>query len=448
VADGAAADGSAADAAATTDRAVRAPLAAPPADLPPPVPLADADWPQFRGPDRNGTSRERRLLRQWPAGGPARLWETAVGEGYAAPSAAAGRVYLNDYDAARQEWLVRCLQLDTGAPIWRYATPKRIRPNHAITRTAPTTDGAFVFAMDPKCELHCLDARDGRLLWRLSLPEAFGTPIPPWYNGQSPLATDDAVVVATGGRRLLAALDKATGRTLWETPNPDGAPLSHASIMPATIDGVAQYVYLSLSGVYGVAADDGRLLWQLPWKFNVAVPTSATILPGGQIFITSCYQAPTGVCQVALRNGVWTAEEVRRLPPGGWNSEVHTPIVYGGRLYGVGKKQRGLWTCLDLRGEVLWTSAGQASFDLGGYLLADDLFFVLEGKTGVLRLLDAKADRYVELASAAVVQGPEAWAPPVLSQGKLLVRDLHRLACLQVAQTHRAADASHEEPPR
>ena len=88
-------------------------------------------------------------------------WQTELGQGYAAPSVMAGRVYLNDYSEAEQEWMVRCLALDDGQELWRYKVKKRIRPNHAITRSAPATDGGFVFAIDPKCELHCLDARDG-----------------------------------------------------------------------------------------------------------------------------------------------------------------------------------------------------------------------------------------------------------------------------------------------
>ena len=112
---------------------------------------------------------------------------------------------------------------------------------------------------------------------------------------------------------------------------------------------------------------------------------------------------------------------------------MHTPILYRDHIYGVGKKQRGLWTCLDLEGNELWNSEGQASFELGGYVLADGMFFVLEGKTGVLRVLDADADHYEELASVKLLEGPDVWAPPVISHGKLLIRDLGKLICLDIA---------------
>ncbi|RIK84135.1 MAG: polyvinylalcohol dehydrogenase [Planctomycetota bacterium] len=404
-----------------------------PQDLPTPVPLTADDWPQFRGARRDGIADARGLLRSWPAEGPEVLWQVAVGQGYAAPVAVDGKVYFNDYDESAGQWMVRCLSLETGDELWRYSVAKRIRPNHGITRTMPATDGGFVVAIDPKCEIHCLDARNGAKIWSLALPQTFDAQIPPWYNGQCPLLENDRVIVATGGKALLVALDKATGKVLWQTPNEADAAMSHSSIMPATIDGVKQYLYTTLDALVGVADDDGRLLWRFPWKFNVAVPTSPVCLDDGRVLLTSCYQAPTGMCQVKREGEQWVATELYQLPPTGWNSEVHTPIVHRGYLFGVGKKRRGLWTCLNLDGSERWTSDRKASFGLGGYVLADGMFFVLDGNTGQLRLIDAQADQYVELASAKVLEGPDAWAPPVISRGRLLVRDLKQLVCLNVA---------------
>ena len=132
-------------------------------------------------------------------------------------------------------------------------------------------------------------------------------------------------------------------------------------------------------------------------------------------------------------SGSWINWSAAPPPTEGWNSEVHTPILHQNHIYGIGKKQRGLWTCLDLEGNEVWTSKGQASFGMGGYLLADGMFFVLEGKTGILRVLDANADHYEELASFQLLEGPDVWAPPVISQGRLLIRDLGKLICLDIA---------------
>ncbi len=393
------------------------------------------DWPQYRGQRRDGISRETGLLHAWPQGGPRLIWETAVGQGYAAPSVMGGSVYLNDYNEQQGEWMVRCLTLDDGQEQWRYRIKKRIRPNHAITRAAPATDGVYVFAIDPKCELYCLDARSGELIWKKFLPAEYGSQIPPWYNGQSPLIDSDRLVIATGGRVLMTALTKATGAAIWETENAEQFSLSHGSIMPVEIEGTRQYAYTTLKGLVGIDAQTGKLLWYFPWRFNTAVCTTPLPLGDGKLLLTSGYHARTVVCQVRRNGDQWAAEEsiALPLPTAGWNSEVHTPIVHQDHIYGIGKKQRGLWTCLDLDGNELWNSGGRASFELGGFALADGMFFVLEGKTGVLRVLDAGADHYKELANFKLLEGPDVWAPPVISHGRLLIRDLGKLLCLDIA---------------
>ena len=407
-----------------------------PADLPTPVALTADDWPQFRGAMRDGIVRgATSLARSWPEEGPPVLWKASVGQGYSAPSIVGDRVYLNDYDESTNEWMVRCLALDTGEQHWMYRVSKRIRPNHSITRSAPATDGGFVFAIDPKCEIHCLDARNGALIWKKRIPEFYQGPIPAWYNGQCPLIDNDRLIVATGGQALLVALDKATGEPVWEAPNPDEQMMSHSSIIPVDIAGVRQYAYCTLGGLVGISAETGELLWTFPWKFNTAVAPSPLPIGDGRFLLTSGYHAQSVICQAQLEENAWSAQELTAFepPPRGWNSEVHTPIFYRDRIYGVGKVRRGMWTCLDLAGNELWTSGREANFGMGGYVLADGLFFALDGKSGALRLIDAEADEYRQLAEATLLSGPDVWAPPVISGGKLLIRDLSTLLCLDVS---------------
>ena len=128
-----------------------------------------SDWPQFRGPDRNNISKETGLLRKWPAAGPKLLWSVPVAQGYAGAAIVGGRVYHHDYDEAKSEWCVNCRSLADGKLIWQFREAREIRPNHAITRTVPAVDGRFVFSLDPKAVLHCLDAKTGKQVWRKSL---------------------------------------------------------------------------------------------------------------------------------------------------------------------------------------------------------------------------------------------------------------------------------------
>ena len=137
--------------------------------------------------------------------------------------------------------------------------------------------------------------------------------------------------------------------------------------------------------------------------------------------------------RVANAGGTFSAEQVLVHAADEWNSEVQTPIVHDGHFFAVGKKRRGLFTCLDAAGKQVWTSDGKASFGLGSFILADGMFFILEGKTGMLRLVEASTREYKELASAQVLGGHDVWAPLALSEGKLVIRDLERMVCLNVA---------------
>jgi outer membrane protein assembly factor BamB len=391
------------------------------------------NWPQFRGPDRNGTSAETGLLRAWPDGGPEVLWSTPVGQGYSAAAIHGGKVYFNDYDEATSEFLVRCLTLDEGRELWRFKEQRRIRPNHGITRSVPATDGEYVFSLDPKATLHALNAETGEEIWRKNLVQEYQTKIPPWYNGQNPLIEDDKVVVAPAGpSALVVAFDKAKGKELWRTPNPEGWLLSHASLMPAKLGGVEQYLFSVLQGTIGVSKADGTLLWHFPFKFNVSVSPSPLAIDSERVFVTAAYDSGGAMFRVKRNGEEFSTEEIFVHPANEWNSEVQTPILFKDHIFAVGKKKRGLFTSLDLDGKQVWTSDGQAYFGLGSFILADGMFFILEGKTGMLRLLEASAGGYKELASAQILGGHDVWSPLALSDGKLVMRDFGRMVCIKV----------------
>jgi len=392
------------------------------------------DWPQFRGPSRDNISKETGLLREWPADGPKVLWTTEACQGYSSPAIHSGRVYFNDYDEETKTWFVRCLALADGKELWRFSEKRRIRPNHGITRTVPAVDEKYVFSLDPKCVFHCLDVATGKELWRRNLVKEYKAKIPPWYNGQCPLIEPDRVIIAPGGEALLIALDKATGKEIWRTPNAESWPLSHASVMPAELCGVKQYLWCTLFGPVGVSAQDGRLLWFHPRKFNVAVAPSPLAIGRDRVFMTSGYEA--GSIMLRLRNdgGSFISEAVFDWTENEWNSEVHTPILFQDHMFAVGRKKRGLMTCLDLEGQLAWTSQGKAAFGLGSFILADGLFFVLEGKTGMLRLLEANTTEYRELAGFQVLNGHDVWGPIALSGGKMILRDMTKMVCIEVGK--------------
>ncbi len=400
---------------------------------------AGADWPQFRGPGRDNISIEKGLYRSWPAAGPKVLWKVRVADGYAGAAIKDGMVYVNDYDMVKKAHLVRAISLATGKDLWQWSYAVDIRPNHAITRTVPSVGAKLVFSLDPKCRFHALDAKTGKLVWEKNLVQEYKATIPNWYAGQNPLLDGSRVILATGGDALAVAFDQATGKEVWRAPNPGKDAMSHTSLMPATIGGVPQYLYLTMNKVVGIAAADGQVLWSIPFAAKMAACPSPVAIGDGRVFITSGYEAGSMMIRVQKGASGFTVQKLYDLPATQFNSEVHTPILYQNHLFAVGSKSRGRFTCVDLDGKVIWQSpvvsgdaAATRTFDLGGFLLADGMFFILDGRSGMLRLVEANIKQYKELASAQMLAGEEVWGPMALSNGKLIIRDMNQMICLQV----------------
>jgi len=187
-----------------------------------------------------------------------------------------------------------------------------------------------------------------------------------------------------------------------------------------------------LQGTVGVSAADGKLLWHFPFKFNISVSPSPLPIDSERVYVTAAYDSGGAMFRVKRDGDAFTTEKIFDHPPDEWNSECQTPILYKDHMYAVGKKRRGLLTCLDLDGKQVWTSDGQAYFGLGSFIVADGMMLILEGKTGMLRLLELSADGYKELAHAQILGGHDVWTPPALSDGKLVIRDMGRMVCLKL----------------
>jgi outer membrane protein assembly factor BamB len=399
------------------------------------------DWPQFRGPDRTDISSETGLYRTWPAGGPKVLWKTPVCEGYAGAAIKDGRVYVIDYNSEKKENLIRCLSLADGKDLWQWSYAVEIRPNHGITRTVPAVGKNLVFCLDPKCRFHALDAKTGKLVWQKNLIQEYKATIPGWYAGQNPLLDGDRVILATGGDALAIAFDQATGKEIWRTPNPGKELMSHSSLMPATIGGVKQYLYLTMKNLMGIAAADGQQLWSVPFTAKMVAVPSPVFIGDGRIFVTSGYEAGSAMYQVEKGPSGFAAKKLYSLTSVQFSAETHTPILFQNHLFAISSKSKGRFTCLGLDGNVVWQSpvvSGNAdasrTFGLGGFLMADGMFYILDGNSGMLRLVEANTKEYKELASAQILSNEDVWGPLALSDGKLIIRDMSQMVCLQVGQ--------------
>jgi len=430
-------------------------------------------WPQFRGADRTNVVHEAlELARAWPENGPRVLWKLPLGEGHAGAAIENGCVYLVDYDRDRGEDAVRCLSLDDAREVWRYNYSVKVKRNHGMSRTVPAVSERYVVSLGPKCNVTCLEARTGKLVWKFDLVKQFGAKIPEWYAGQCPLIDGDNVILAPGGNPLMMAVELATGRILWQTPNPapptadkpGGWAMTHSSIVPMVYQGNTnytkkpkstnvspgnlfvkfdpfaplvskgerQYLYCTTEGVVGVSAADGRILWRKPdWKIKPVMVASPLVIDGERVFLASGYNSGSVMVRIKqAASGGLDTEELFRLKSTVFGADQQTPILYDGHIYGV--TPPGQLACLDLNGNRLWSSGAAKHFGLGPFILADGLLFVLNDEAGTLHLVEARPDAYRELASAHLLDGHDAWGPIAIAAGRLILRDLTTMVCIEL----------------
>jgi len=405
-----------------------------------------SSWPCFRGPQRdNVAAYAAPLLETWPTNGPPLLWQMTLGEGHAAPAVHRGRVYLLDYDETRGGDVLRCLDLHTGREQWQRFYAVRTKRNHGISRTIPAVDDQVVVTLGPQCHVLCAASADGAFRWGMNLVSRFGTQVPLWWAGQCPLLDAGEAVLAPAGREaLLIGVDVACGAVKWQTPNPDGWSMSHASVMVITAEGQRQFVYAALGGITGVAADGperGRLLWRTSAFAPSVVAPSPVPLPGGRFFMTAGYGSGGAMFRVARSNDAWQASILFRTDRRTFGCEQQTPVFRNDMLFtvlpGDAGEHRQEFAAMDLEGHACWTSGPTSRFGLGPYLAIGSDRFLLLDDSGVLSLMAADRNGCRLLARADVMSGKgrDAWGPMALVDGLLLLRDSTRLYCLDVRAT-------------
>ena len=390
-------------------------------------------WPRFRGGNFDNISREDyALATSWPADGPKVLWSLDVGEGYAGAAVLNGRVYILDYDRENRADAVRCLSLDDGREIWRYSYPVKVKRNHGMSRTVPAVTDKFIVTLGPKCHVTCLDSQTGEFLWMKNLVGEFSATVPLWYAGQCPLIDNGRAIIATGGDALLIAVDCATGQLVWKSPNPLGWKMTHSSIMPAEFGGKRMYVYCGSGGVAGISAEDGSILWQsTEWRIRIATIASPLVIGEGKIFLSGGYNSGSMMLEIKNQQDRITAQPTFKLEAEVFGATQHTPIFYEGYIYGV--RPDGQLVCLSTNGRVIWTSGSAHRFGIGPYVIANGLIYALND-TGLLTLARATPTGYRQLAQAKALTGPESWGPMAVASGRLLLRDLNRMICLDISE--------------
>ncbi len=341
-----------------------------------------------------------------------------------------------DLAVSRHGDVMRCLSLADGKDIWRFTYPVKVKRNHGMSRTVPAVTDKYVVSLGPKCHVVCLDAQTGKCHWGIDLVGQYGTEEPDWYAGQCPLIDDGKVILApggSGGKALMMALELGPQKKiLWETPNPNNWQMTHSSIVPMDFGGKRMYVYCGSGGVVGVDAATGEILWQTTaWKIGIANVPTPVVVGDGRIFFSGGYDSGCAMMTLTKEDGKFGIDTLWRLGADVFGSPQQTPILYKDHIFGV--RPDGQMACLTLDGKLAWASGSGAKFGqaYGPYLIADGLLYIVND-TGGMTLAEADTSQWKKLASAKVLTGHDSWGPMAIVDGRLLVRDLTRMVCLDV----------------
>lgn len=385
---------------------------------------AAADWPQFRGPGRDGVSAEKGLAASWPADGPKELWRVELGDGYSAPVIAAGRVYTM-FSRGDDEFIA-CFDAADGSELWRVRADATWKDRFANgPRSTPTVDGETVYALGSRGKLLALAAADGALRWSRDLPREFGAKAPKWGVSTSPLVEGKALLVDVGGNEgaSIVAFDKASGKELWRAGS-DGAGYSAPVAFEA--GGVRQVVFFTATSVTALRPSDGTLLWEVPWATSWDVNAATPIfIPPDKLFVSSGYDVGAAVYRIKSgADGEVSVEELWKNRE--MKNKFSSSVLHDGYIYGFDEKTLKCIGATD--GETRWQARGLGH---GSLLYADGKLIVL-GDEGTLALVEATPEEYREKSRAQVVEG-RTWTMPALSGGRLYVRNLKELVAFDVS---------------
>jgi len=396
-------------------------------------PVFALDWPQWRGPQRDGISQETGLLKEWPKEGPKLLWQVdTVGFGYSTPAVAVDRIYLLGNKGKKDEF-VEALNAQDGQQIWKVRigdVGPNLGPQYPGARGTPTVDGELLYAIGSNGDLDCMETATGKIRWHKDLRTEFNGKPGMWAYSESPLVDGDVVVCTPGGPdATMVALNKQTGDVIWKSSIPGADAAGYSSVAIAEIGGVKEYVQFMQKGLVGVDAKTGKFLW----RYDKTAKASPANIPTPVIHDAFVYSASGygggGLVELKPENGGVKVEQVyysKKLP-----NAIGGTVEVGGFLYGT--NSQGLM-CADFKtGDPKWQDRCVGA---GSICYADGCLYVHGEQNNSVALVEATSKGYHKKGEITPPgtpkhggRGPKAWSYPVIANGHLLIRDLDHLWC-------------------
>lgn len=370
-----------------------------------------ANWPQWRGPNRDGISKETGLLKQWPAEGPPLVWKASgAGGGYSSFSIANGKLYTMGLRGDRE--FVIAFDVATGKEAWSTAHGGAFRNDRGDgPRGTPTVDGDRVYALGGDGDLSALDARSGKIVWSKNVLKEFGGSNITWGISESPLVLGNKVLVNAGGPGAsIVALNKANGALIWKSQSDKAG---YSSAIPLDLNGTTQVVFFTGQRAVGLDAKDGRLLWEYGKPSNRVANIATPIARANRVFISSDYGTGGGVVEIGGDNSakeIWFTQDMR--------NHHSSSVLIGDYLYGFSS---AILTAIRFdTGEIAWRDR---SVGKGSLVFADGNLYAFS-ENGIVGLIEASPTGYKEKGRFRIAQGNlPTWTHPVVVGGRLYIRD-------------------------
>jgi outer membrane protein assembly factor BamB len=391
------------------------------------------DWPQWRGADRNGLSRETGLLQKWPASGPPLAWSVStLGAGYGSLAIKGDRVFVQG--ARNKESVVYVLNRADGRGLWSKALGAAGTNDRGPgPRGTPTVDGdastplgtGRVYVLTELGDLWCLAAANGAEIWHRNILRDFGGRQISWLISESPLVDGANVIVTPGGPRAgMVALDKMTGKTVW-TSQQLSDEAGYASPIAADVGGVRVYITLTADAGVGVRASDGKLMWRFQPVANGTANIATPVFHDNKVFYTSNYGTGAALLGLTAANGEVAAQQIyftRDL-----QNHHGGVVLVNGYVYGF---HNSILVCLDFAtGKLQWRDR---SVGKGSLTYADGNLYILS-ENNVVGLAAASPTGYQENGRFRIAdQGLPSWAHPVIAGGRLYIRNQSTLSAYDI----------------